>query len=350
MQLEALVEDIVALARIPAPTFGEDARLAWLEERLAGAPGRRARDDAGSLVWRWGQGRPRVLVAAHVDTVFGLDTPLDISRRNGALVGPGVGDNATAVAAAVHVVERLLAERELADGAVVFTVGEEGPGNLRGAAAACEALEPEAVVAVEGHWLDRVVVDAVGSVRARVSVSGPGGHSWDDRGRASAVHALVGICGRLLALDRGPSPLNIGRLMGGSAVNAIAAEAAFEVEMRATEESPLASFRAELERLPDAAEDELRVDVSLIGWRPPGALRRDAPLLALVRGVRADLGLPDRLAAGSTDAAAALARGIPALCLGITTGSGMHTLRERVDTEPLALGCRQLRDVLVRLL
>ena len=350
MQLEGLVEDIVALAEIPAPTFAEEARLAWLEERLSGARGRRERDGAGNLVWSWGERPPRVLVAAHVDTVFGADTPLGVSRQNGALVGPGVGDNATAVAAVVHVVESLLAECELAPGAVVFTVGEEGPGNLRGANAACEALAPEALVAVEGHWLDRVVVDAVGSVRAQVSVSGRGGHSWDDRGRASAVHALVEIGARLLMLGSGSAPVNIGRVCGGSAVNAIAAKATLEVEMRATAESPLTTFRSELARLADAADDELAVDVALIGRRPPGALRRDAPLLALVREVRAELGLPDRLAAGSSDAAVALARGIPGLCLGITTGAGMHTLSERVDTEPLALGCRQLREVLARLL
>ena len=33
-----LVDDIVELAEIPAPTFFEEARLAWLERRLDGLP------------------------------------------------------------------------------------------------------------------------------------------------------------------------------------------------------------------------------------------------------------------------------------------------------------------------
>ena len=35
----ALVEAIAELARIPAPTFAEEPRLAWVEERLADLPG-----------------------------------------------------------------------------------------------------------------------------------------------------------------------------------------------------------------------------------------------------------------------------------------------------------------------
>ena len=83
--------------------------------------------------------------------------------------------------------------------AVAFTVGEEGLGDLRGARAACAALEPHAVIALEGHGLDEVMIDHVGSVRARVAVTGPGGHSWWDRETPSAVHALVGIASDLVA-------------------------------------------------------------------------------------------------------------------------------------------------------
>lgn len=352
MELERLVEDIIALAEIPAPTFAEHARLDWLEQRLAGAPGHLARDCVGNLVWRWGAGRPGVLVAAHVDTVFDVATPLEVRREGDVLTGPGIGDNATAVAAVVHVVSSLLEERGVpGSGAVVFTVGEEGPGNLRGMAHACEDLAPEAVLAVEGHWLDRVVVDAIGSVRARVAVRGPGGHSWDDRDRPSAIHALLGAGHELLSFGTERAPVNIGTIAGGSAVNAIAGSAELEVEMRAGDLESLDAFEAALERVPaGAGRADLDVEVSLIGRRPPGRLARDAPLLRLVRAVRAELGLPDRLAAGSTDAAAAIARGIPALCLGITTGSGMHSLTERVEIGPMALGCRQLQEVLVRLL
>lgn len=351
MQIDGLVEEIIMLAQIPAPTFSEQPRLDWLERRLAGAPGRRSRDLAGNLIWRWGDGPPKVLVAAHVDTVFDTDTPLTVHRANGELIGPGVGDNATGVAAVVHVVETMLAQRQLAPGAVAFTVGEEGPGNLRGATAVCEELSPDAMVAVEGHWLEHVVVDALGSVRARIAVHGSGGHSWQDRDKPSATHALIELGGRLLALGTPESPVNIGRLKGGEAVNAIASAAELDVEIRAANENQLQAFAEALQRLRlGAAWEPLEMEICSIGRRPAGVLDRRSPLLEVVRSVRAQLGLPDRLVSGSTDAAAALVRRIPALCLGITTGSGMHSLGERISVEPIALGCRQLEGVLVNLL
>ena len=199
-----LIEDLVALAQTPAPTFAEERRLQWLSERLEQTPGRRDRDRAGNLIWSWGTGRPRLVLAAHVDTVFSAETDLTVRSDGDDLVGPGIGDNAAAVAVAVNVVEDLLAgHAELAPGAVAFTVGEEGLGNLRGASAVCGSVTPpDAFIALEGHGLDEVLVDAVGSVRARIRVRGPGGHSWEDRGSDERDRRAAGARGaRQLARD-----------------------------------------------------------------------------------------------------------------------------------------------------
>jgi hypothetical protein len=72
--------------------------------------------------------------------------------------------------------------------------------------------------------------------------------------------------------------------------------------------------------------------------------------LRTVLAVRQALGLEERLDAGSTDANAALANDIPALTLGVTIGSGMHTPGEQIQLAPLALGMRQLEAILLHLL
>ena len=89
---------LAEFAAIPAPTGQESARLEWLERRLSGGRGSLARDGAGNLVWRFGSDRPpSLLLMAHVDTVFAGLNEIEISRDGDALVGPGIGDNATAV-------------------------------------------------------------------------------------------------------------------------------------------------------------------------------------------------------------------------------------------------------------
>jgi tripeptide aminopeptidase len=345
---EQLVADVLELAAIPAPTFAEEARLDWLEERLTAAPGQRFRDAAGNLVWTWGEGRPELAILAHVDTVFPAETPLTFHREEGRLIGPGIGDNAAAVVVAVHAASGFLRERPARPGAVVFTVGEEGLGNLRGAVAACERLRPVAVVAVEGHGLERVLVDAVGSARVRIRVQGPGGHSWVDRGRPSAVHGLLALGQDLLAHATLDNPVNLGTISGGQSVNTIAAEAELIAEMRSLDEDPLDAFVAAAESL--VVQEPLTVTVDGVGRRPAGRLDRASPLLAAVRSVRRELGLPDELEAGSTDANAALARGIPAVALGCSYGQGMHTTGEWIESDALKLGLRQLAGVLDELL
>jgi tripeptide aminopeptidase len=330
--------ELAEFAAIPAPTGSESARLDWLESRLSSSTGTLERDEVGNLIWRFGpSGPPALLLMAHVDTVFAGVDSIEIHRDGDTLVGPGVGDNATAVMTVIWVLDTM--EAVPAGLNVAFTVGEEGLGNLRGALHACRELRPAQAVAVEGHGLDEVVIEHVGSIRARVKVCGPGGHSWSDRGTPSAIHALFTVGERLAGAGA-----NIGTIAGGQAVNAIAADAEMLVDRRSLDQRELDAFEAELVGL--SVESPLEVECELVGQRPAGRIEHGHRLVQTVLQVRRSLALPDRFGSGSTDANAAAAFDIPALSIGCTRGSGMHTLEERIELEPLELGCRQLAAVI----
>jgi tripeptide aminopeptidase len=346
--MSALLTDLVAITQTPAPTFAEEPRLRWLSDRLEHCRGRRERDGAGNLIWSWGESRPRLVIAAHVDTVFPAGTELVVREDGEDLVGPGIGDNAAAVAVAVNVVEELLAGADPAPGAIAFTVGEEGLGNLRGAIEVCRSLGPDAFIALEGHGLDEVLIEALGSVRARLEVRGPGGHSWENRGTPSAINGLLSFAERINSLSTTDAPVNIGTIEGGRSVNSIADRASMLVERRAGDQAPLDEFASFVESL--ALPAPLQVEVEIVGRRSAGRLARDAPLLEIVLGVRERLGLPTTLAEGSTDANAALAAGIPALCVGVGRGSGMHSADERINRRSLSEGAELLDGVLRALL
>lgn len=333
-------DELARFTAIPAPTGSEGARIRWLEDRLAGGPGSLGRDEVGNLLWRFGE-PPKLLLMAHVDTVFHGVEEIDVVRSDGELIGPGVGDNAAAVMTVVWTLSGL---ESIPPGlAVAFTVGEEGLGNLRGALHACHSLRPGMAIALEGHGLDEVVTDHVGSTRARVTIRGPGGHSWSDRGTPSAIHALLPI-GTGLAM----AGANIGRVSGGSAVNAIAAEAELLAERRSLDQAELDEFEAEVAEF--MVDPPLSLEYEIVGKRPAGRVDRHHPLVRKVVDVRTSLGLPEAFGAGSTDANAAAAFDIPAVSIGCTRGSGMHTPVERIELEPLELGCRQLGAVIGALL
>lgn len=349
----AIAADATALAEMDGGTGREAVRIDWLRRRLDGAPGRRHVDEAGNLVWAFGPPPYRLAVLVHVDDVFGPDTVRGITQRDGWLAGPGIGDNAVAVATAVAVAERGFAEAEEDHQpeqpaplplVIVFTVAEEGLGGLRGARHACGQLAPEAVLALEGHGLDRVFTEAVGSLRVRLTVTGPGGHSWWDRGRPSAVHELVRLVHELIAVASPRCPVNVGLLDGGTGVNAIAATASAAVEWRSVHPAELDRQAAALAGLEVAAGPGLTVE--RLDSRPAGAIDPAHPLVAAVQRARRSVGLPATTGDGSTDANAALAAGIPAVALGCCDGENMHAPTERIRVASIDTGARQLTTVI----
>ena len=344
-----IIADAVALAELPGGTGHERVRIDWLNKRLAAAPGSRHVDGVGNLVWTFGPPPYRLAVLVHVDDVFGEQTARGVTRRDGWLCGPGIGDNAIAVATAVAVIERALAGPGEKPLAVVFTVGEEGLGGLRGARHACRELAPEAVLALEGHGSDRVFTNAVGSLRVRLTVTGPGGHSWWDRGRASAVHELVRLLTGMIASVPAPLSVNVGLVDGGTGVNAIAARASATVEWRATDQAALDRQEAALAELTTEVSPGLRLETERLD-RQAGSVPLAHPLVAAVLRARRAVGLPDATGDGSTDANAALAAGIPAVALGCCVGEDMHAPTERIRADSIAAGAGQLQAVLAEIL
>jgi tripeptide aminopeptidase len=340
----AIAADAVALAELHGGTGHEQVRIDWLLRRLADAAGSRHVDDAGNLVWAFGPGPYRLAVLAHVDDVFGEATERGVTERDGWLCGPGIGDNAIAVATAVAVCEHA----RPGPLAVVFTVGEEGLGGLRGAHHACRELAPGAVLALEGHGADRVFTEAVGSLRVRLTVTGPGGHSWWDRGRPSAVHELVNLLHAMTATATAPLSVNVGLIDGGTGVNAIAGQASAAVEWRGTGQAALDRQEAALADV--TVSPGLELHVERLDRRPAGSLPLSHPLVAAVLRARRSVGLPEVTGDGSTDANAALAAGIPAVALGCCAGEDMHAPTERIRADSIGTGAGQLRAVLAEIM
>ncbi|WP_117237346.1 M20/M25/M40 family metallo-hydrolase [Thermus sediminis] len=313
-----------------APIAGEEARGAFVAGRLPGA----RRDGVGNVF----AGEGRVLLLAHLDTVL---PPVSPRRSGERLYGPGVGDNTSGVAV-------LLSLPEIPGVVRGFTVGEEGLGNLRGARALVAALEPEVVVAVDGY-LPGVVDRALGSVRFRVRLLGPGGHAWGDRGTPNPVFALAEGLAALhsLLLGEKEASLNASGLKGGEAVNAIPQEASALLEVRALEAPHMDRLFAQAQGLLQEVARRHRVELVLevLGRRPAGNTATEALRRAAEEALRS-IGEKPQFQAGSTDAGAAVERGIPALALGVYRGGGAHTEEEWVLPQSLVEGRRALLALL----
>src|SRR3546814_917317 len=131
------IAELVQLTEIPAPPFGEEARgnayLAMLKEvGLSDVE----RDAEGNVMGvRRGRGKGLMLVvAAHLDTVFPLETNVKVRRDKDRLYAPGIGDDTTGLVAILAYIRALDEAKIETDRDILFVdnVGEAGPGDLRG--------------------------------------------------------------------------------------------------------------------------------------------------------------------------------------------------------------------------
>ncbi len=343
---------LVELTQIPAPPFDEAARAARFAE-LLGEAGLAdvVIDDVGNVLGhRAGVGGgPTVAVVAHLDTVFPPGTDVTVSRRGERLYAPGIGDDTRGLVlllSMLHALEETGLET-LGDLLFVGSVGEEGLGDLRGVRHLLREDGPAigAFIAIDGGSDSRVVNQALGSRRYRVKVTGPGGHSWGDFGLgnpalalARAMYLFDDAAGTVV--NTGPAATySVGRLGGGTSVNAIPHESWAEVDLRSVDHGQLDRLDEVLAFSVERALDEqnrrrdrgdaLEASLETIGERPSGTVASDHPLVRAAMEATRHLGFVPRLGAASTDANIPISLGIPAITLGRGGRSGgAHSLDE----------------------
>lgn len=347
MDLDRWIERTLAIQSIPAPTFEEAERAAFLksEFEILGVT-QLDQDDLGNLYARIpGEAAPPLIVSAHLDTVFPGQTDLTHRRTRSRLIGPGVGDNSVALAALLELGRDLMPRDLAGDVWLVANVGEEGLGNLRGMREVVARFgnNVTAYLVLEGMALGHIYHRALPVRRYRITFRTEGGHSWIHAGRTSALHMLVELSGQLLEMriPRDPrTTLNIGRIAGGRSINSIADSAALEIDLRSESEATLEALEDQLKdviRRVDVSDAE--IELTLVGSRPGGDLAADHPLVLAALESLSEAGERDAyLEYGSTDASIPLNRGFPAVCVGITKGGEAHTTREYIDIKPMKRG------------
>jgi acetylornithine deacetylase/succinyl-diaminopimelate desuccinylase-like protein len=353
-----LLELCVAIQQIPAPTGAEAARAAWVGARMAALGLQEiVHDPATHNVygsWPGKKRQPALLITAHTDTVFGIETDLSVRHmpRKGRVYGPGIGDNSMGVAALLELIAAMPSlPVPPVDLWFAANSQEEGLGDLRGMRAVVDKLQDRigACLVLEGMGLGRVVHRALGSRRYRIRVSAPGGHSWSDFGSASALHVIAQLAADLTRLRPPQTPrtsFNIGRMEGGTSVNTIAQSAWLELDLRSEEPEGLAGIIDQVMeivsryQLSKWQQRGVRVKAEVIGDRPSGGIAEDHPLVMAAKEALAAAGYAHEadLRMSSTDANIPLSRGIPAICVGVTDGSNAHRLQEWIGTELLSQG------------
>lgn len=358
------VEEQIKLTQIPAPTFEEQLRGEYFKKRFTEIGLKNVRIDAvgnviGERPGTGGANAPNFVLAAHLDTVFEKNTPL-VPKREGTIIKlPGISDDGRGLAVLLAIARTLEAQKIQTRGNIVFVanVGEEGLGDLRGVKHLFGSELKGKIthfISIDGAGLG-VTTAAVGSLRYRVTYTGPGGHSYGAFGLPNPIHALGRLIERVSRFQVPAQPkttFNVGKIEGGTSVNSIARTASLEMDMRSENAPELAKIDTEFKKSAQTALDEenarwinprkLTVEVKLIGDRPTGTQNAELPLIKLAASANKVFNIKEDFGASSTDSNLPISLGIPAITIGGGgEGSGAHSLDEQWNSANSEIGSRR---------
>ncbi|MDP9171384.1 MAG: M20/M25/M40 family metallo-hydrolase [Acidobacteriota bacterium] len=341
----------VTIAEIPAPTFQEGKRATYMasEFRRVGLTNVEIDKQGNVLGWREGEIKDALVLAAHLDISFAPGVNTKVRKDGKRWYGPGLGDDSRGLAALLTIAEAMNDAALHTHQTVLFVanVGEEGLGDLNGVRYLFEASpwkgRLRGFISMDGADPSRIVTGGTGVKRYRVTLSGPGGHSYGNFGRPSAIHAAGRVIDLLSDMDVPAQPrttFNVGRIEGGTAVNAIAEECSFEIDLRSVDPGALDRVEVKLfeaVRLGVERENKARAasgatmksQVKLVGNRPAGQTRSDHPLVRAADWALRASGFEPHLDFSSTDANFPISLGIPAITMGAGGREGnAHSLDE----------------------
>jgi tripeptide aminopeptidase len=331
------LEEQKRITEIPAPPFKEKVRAEYYLKRMQELGFKDASIDAEGNVIALrkgtGGGRPKLVVSAHLDTVFPEEVDVTVKEKDGVINAPGIGDDSRGLAALLSLVKAMNENgiSTVGDLLVVGTVGEEELGNLRGVKALFRNHKDiDGFISIDGLGISRVVNQSTGSHRYEMIFKGPGGHSFQEFGLPSAIHAMGRAIAKISELQTPAEPkttFTVGTVRGGTSVNAIAAEARMAVDMRSNSTEELLKLEEKLLGLVKQAvveenarwnTDKISVEINMIGDRPAGIVEMDSPIVqATQRAVSTIARGPKVTFAGSsTDSNIAMSLGIPAVTIG----------------------------------
>jgi acetylornithine deacetylase/succinyl-diaminopimelate desuccinylase-like protein len=290
-----------------------------------------------------------VVFDSQLDTVFPLDTPLEVRIENGRIHAPGVGDdtkNAISMLAQIRAMKAANVQTK-GDVMFVFTVREETDFGGVDEFLKNHAKSIDRYVTLDGGYRG-FTYGGIGIYWYRYHFIGPGGHTRSSNPPYSATLPAARAIARIYELRLPESTwMNVGMLGAGDVFNAKAADAWFSADLRSSDQESLLWLDREVESI---VNDEARragmtvkrdVESKSEVASLPG--HRNSEMVQQVEAVWRAFGFdnPPITDTASNHTSAALLAGVPAIGTGTGPCEHGHALDEVCEIEPVFTGTKR---------
>jgi len=356
---ELVLANVVMIGEIPSPTFGEAERLNFMRNRYTESGLENiSTDEAGNCtaVLPGKTGQRNILVVAHADTVFDSTVDHTMSVTEDRVSGAGVADNSLGLSAMVSlpiVLERLKLELD-SNLILLGSTRSLGRGDLEGLRFFLDnsKMPIHAALCLEGVHLGRLSYSCLGMLRAEIICTvAPDRHTWaNDAG--SAIGAMNRIVTRLLEIRLSQQPrttIILGSLNAGKGFKPAPLSATLRFEVRSEQLGMVGEILHDIELILAEINADLGVKAKLkiLARRKPGGIPFKHPLVQCTRAIMDKLDIHPQVAPSVGEISALIARGIPAVTLGITeAGDEDDDSASSIMVKPIMTGLAQVVGVI----
>lgn len=335
---EHTVEQQIELCLIPAPTFHEENKAKRLAEMFKEV----GLEDViitpyGNVtgIRRGTKSNRKVVLDGHMDTVYPLDTPLNLRRDEDFVYLPGIADDTRALAAMLSVVRALNDANIQTEKDLVFmgSVEEEGKGGFGGIRNFLENRDDiDACICIDGDGSTGIIYQATGFKTIEVTFYGASGHAFAHFGElANPLHAAARAVAKISNIKVPTDPKTtycVSNFHAGNdaGIHAFASEAIIKINYRSNGQKELEELDAKImQAIDEACKEETafwgknEITYAIKTWVDVGAgsLDEHDEIVEMTWSAIESIGnTPDLRKGGPTNASIPICKGIPAVCIG----------------------------------
>jgi len=356
---EVLLANLVMIGEIPAPTFDEGRRIDFLAQRFTECGlDNCSRDEVGNgLAMLPGtEGNRNILVTAHADTPFPCSVNHTLNVDIDRVTGPAVADNSlglAVIATLPTLLERL--QIRLRSNLVLMGAARSlGRGDLEGLRffLANNELPITASIVIEGIQQGRLNYSSLASLGGEILCKTRIVGDADALVSRGAIRVLTQLIERL---DSIPLPVEsrtrlvLAAVEAGNAFNMPAKSALLRFHLDSESGEVLADIEQQIRTIVEevATKNQAAITFEVISRTNAGGLTADHPFVVNTRRIMAALGIAPDSEPYSASISSFIEQGIPAVTVGISSGTNVSELDESAAIDPMLRGVAQVIGILL---
>jgi acetylornithine deacetylase/succinyl-diaminopimelate desuccinylase-like protein len=351
---ELLLANVVMISEIPAPTFSEEKRIAFIKQRftecgLSSVSTDEAGNGVGLLPGKVGD--RTLLLVAHADTPFNSSENHTCTVEPTIIRGPGVADNSLGVAVLATLptlLERLGLQLQC-DMLLMASTQSLEQGDQQGLRYFLQnyGRRVSSSVLIEGSPLGRLQYRSMASLGGMITCRVH--HSKSQVNAIELLNRVISQLGMIALPEWTQTALVLGSISGGASYKVPARNARLRFQLRSDSDDVVREVTEQISSLclQLGEKEGVSAELKVIARTTAGGLVAGHPLVAQACRVLGALNIePGKITQTST-VSACVEQNIPAICIGISNGENINYADEYVEIGPILRGVAQLIGVIL---